>query len=1362
MEPRAAVCTALGGATCPEEYKSVLAQLANNDSAVALKIMQFVMKRSMLLSSPDSQSPKPPLPTSPYMVKHAERSLGINRSGDKARQSMQTTYSTDDTVQKLFLDEADPFEKSPLQKAIEFKGRVDEPTATLQGIDVAGNRAPKHSIENEQMSNTNGSFKENVETTNVTLAVAASKSEQNRIPDSDDDSIDEVESVAEDLPASRPSSPKRRPPPPPLNVSGSKCLVCGDDSSTKEDQIVNCVDCNQSFHAVCVGGRRIPFTLKSAKERENRTKYIAKHYGGWRCEVCKVKHAEIVEDKIGSPKHGSTENRKREYINDSSNEDGGLGQRRVKTKSQDMTVLMDILSKNGVSIDSLARMEEGEQKQVLLSATASYSSDIQNDLVNQLQFLVPVNDKANITQNGNFKLSSETEKHGVELKDDRRYFKYFKMHQVGLPTNIIETKMKAEGLDPTVVINQISGVTLPLPPDYNSRAISTGQQVNVSSSIGRGSQQTLSSSSCEAASDSQGRLNELAGVDNSQQLLPKQNPRYTKYFNMLQVGLPLSAVAQKLLSDGHTTSVQLATDILQNKIVTANSAPKATTSVLVETSMVSGSAGGLNGTNAPEKSLSTSAAQQIGGQASEQQNNIKKKQPEEKNEKDKDVHEIEPSSQENDTGKENELNEAEPRVVIGESMMYGKYFRMLKVGLPVPTIKMKMRQAGLNPDMLDKKPTDTMTMSALAASRLQRLRSHSSSGDIDSQQQQAKENIEEEPRDDENKPNAKDSGETIALKDHPVFGKYFKMLQVGLPLALVRSKMKTQEADGGKFVDPTVLERDPTDQYPIELPDREEEAEEEEETVALKDHPEYAKYLKMLKVGLPLVAAKAKMKEDGYDPDLLDRELTDQVPVDVNSTLRKKEKARQLSPSSPKTKIRKKKLHWKAIDKSKVGADSLWADDDDDGDDIRLDDDEFNMLFVESDANNNTLATSLAKSSKEANKKKSLIDMKRGQNGGIALARLKLSLSEVRECIMKMDDSVFSSEQYRSLQEFLPTEEEAAALRRHVGDPEQLGVAERYMLEMINNMSSPQVAHNCLECILYKQQFKFIQSELNDSIARIENACDDVKMSPKLKKVMKTILKVGNQMNDGEDQHAFSLDSLLKLQSAKAFDKKTSVLQYIVRLIYRNDESCLLFPEDLKHLSDATRISVDAMLADKANLDSEQEKCLRLVEELRREASGDVELSSMESFLQSVYATIYIYLFMCVVALMILLILCNQTAKSIISLDKKIKNMQKKYESVLSYFGEDSSMSSTEFFETLQTFVNSFIQERALAEQFRKAEARKNASANAAASRQSRAVTLNVSHCFHIYEFIIKMTIFLHKCDDSTLMLTRISPEDRI
>ncbi len=62
-------------------------------------------------------------------------------------------------------------------------------------------------------------------------------------------------------------------------------------------------------------------------------------------------------------------------------------------------------------------------------------------------------------------------------------------------------------------------------------------------------------------------------------------------------------------------------------------------------------------------------------------------------------------------------------------------------------------------------------------------------------------------------------------------------------------------------------------------------------------------------------------------------------------------------------------------------------------------------------------------------------------------------------------------------------------------------------------------------------------------------ACDDVKLSAKFKKVLKTILKVGNTLNDGVNSRAFSIESLLKLQATKAFDNKTSILHYVIMVM---------------------------------------------------------------------------------------------------------------------------------------------------------------------------------------------------------------------
>ena len=366
-----------------------------------------------------------------------------------------------------------------------------------------------------------------------------------------------------------------------------------------------------------------------------------------------------------------------------------------------------------------------------------------------------------------------------------------------------------------------------------------------------------------------------------------------------------------------------------------------------------------------------------------------------------------------------------------------------------------------------------------------------------------------------------------------------------------------------------------------------------------------------------------------------------------------------------------------------MGRDSLWADKDDDGMNIMLDEAEFNQLFVESES------AKVEKSAEEDKRKDvqqkkmrvNLIDMKRGQNGGIALARIKASFAEVKERIAAMADEGFATDQLRSLEEFLPTPEEIQLLKSYRGDKELLGQAEKYMLEML----ALPTASKRIQCMIFKQQFKGRITESKTVITQIENACDDVKMSVRLKKVLKTILKVGNQMNDGADHLGFTLDALLKLQSAKAFDKKTSVLQYVIMLIQRNDENCLLFPEDLGHIAEASRLTMDSVQADHAVLRQGLDRTCRVMAELDGEEAGATG-GPMATFLDKARQ------------------ICDD-------LDALIESVKTKYSNVLAYFGEDPNLPSSEFFSTLSKFVVEFIKERDVLERQRKAELKRSAGA---------------------------------------------------
>jgi hypothetical protein len=73
----------------------------------------------------------------------------------------------------------------------------------------------------------------------------------------------------------------------------------------------------------------------------------------------------------------------------------------------------------------------------------------------------------------------------------------------------------------------------------------------------------------------------------------------------------------------------------------------------------------------------------------------------------------------------------------------------------------------------------------------------------------------------------------------------------------------------------------------------------------------------------------------------------------------------------------------------------------------------------------------------------------------------------------------------------------------------------------------------------------------------VELACDELKNSDHFRKLLGIVLNLGNHLNTAgttgkQKAGAFSLNSLLELSQAKAFDKKTTFLQYVVLVVQRD------------------------------------------------------------------------------------------------------------------------------------------------------------------------------------------------------------------
>jgi Formin Homology 2 Domain len=88
--------------------------------------------------------------------------------------------------------------------------------------------------------------------------------------------------------------------------------------------------------------------------------------------------------------------------------------------------------------------------------------------------------------------------------------------------------------------------------------------------------------------------------------------------------------------------------------------------------------------------------------------------------------------------------------------------------------------------------------------------------------------------------------------------------------------------------------------------------------------------------------------------------------------------------------------------------------------------------------------------------------------------------------------------------------------------------AEKYMYTMFDVVD----AEAKFDCMLFRAQFRSRFDELMDSIKIVEQACDEIRYSDKLRNILAMILTVVNQINtggEGDEASGFTLDALLKL-----------------------------------------------------------------------------------------------------------------------------------------------------------------------------------------------------------------------------------------
>ncbi|XP_023871373.2 formin-like protein 3 [Quercus suber] len=179
-----------------------------------------------------------------------------------------------------------------------------------------------------------------------------------------------------------------------------------------------------------------------------------------------------------------------------------------------------------------------------------------------------------------------------------------------------------------------------------------------------------------------------------------------------------------------------------------------------------------------------------------------------------------------------------------------------------------------------------------------------------------------------------------------------------------------------------------------------------------------------------------------------------------------------------------------------------------------------------------------------------IIDAKKAQNLSILVRALNVTTEEVIDALQEGNE--LPVELLQTLLKMAPSTEEELKLRLYSGDISRLGPAEQFLKIFVDIP----FAFKRLESLLFMSSLREEVSNIKESLATLEVACNKLRNSRLFLKLLEAVLKTGNRMNDGTYRggaHAFKLDTLLKLSDVKGTDGKTTLLHFVVQEIIRSE-----------------------------------------------------------------------------------------------------------------------------------------------------------------------------------------------------------------
>ncbi|OXB68826.1 hypothetical protein ASZ78_002241 [Callipepla squamata] len=308
----------------------------------------------------------------------------------------------------------------------------------------------------------------------------------------------------------------------------------------------------------------------------------------------------------------------------------------------------------------------------------------------------------------------------------------------------------------------------------------------------------------------------------------------------------------------------------------------------------------------------------------------------------------------------------------------------------------------------------------------------------------------------------------------------------------------------------------------------------------------------------------------------------------------------------------------------------------------------------------------------ETFKKKDVVEIlshKKAYNTSILIAHLKLSHMELRQILMTMETDRLEPSHIKQLLLYAPDGEEVQRFQSYKENPSKLSEPDQFVLQML---SVPEYKIR-LRSLHFKTTLQEKTEEIKASYECICKASLELKSSKKLAKILEFVLAMGNYLNNGQPKTSkttgFKINFLTELNTTKTVDGKSTFLHILAKSLSQHFPELLGFAKDLPTVPLAAKVNQRTLTADLKDLHTTVSDIQMACHSMPATAEDRFAIV-MTSFLESAQPAMR-------------------------SLDDLQHRAMEEFSKVLSFFGEDSKMTTSEaFFGIFAEFMSKF--ERAL------------------------------------------------------------------